>query len=64
MSEYGKLWEQARMVREEIKRLVPTANTNDIQSAKESLASFKCLLDILVDRWETIESEMRDEHDV
>ena len=61
MSEYGKKWETVRLLRLEINRLIPTANTNDLKSAKESIESFKTLLDILIDRWEVLESEMKEE---
>jgi len=61
MSEYGKRWEDIRLIREEIKRLVPTANVDSFNTALNSLESFKALLDVLMMRWETLESEMKEE---
>jgi len=61
MSEYGKKWEDIRLIREEIKRLVPTANVNSFNEASDSLESFKSLLDILMMRWEVLEAEIKEE---
>ena len=61
MSKYGQKWEQVRLIREEIKRLVPTANTDSFHQANNSLESFKSLLDVLMMRWETLEAEMKEE---
>jgi len=61
MSDYGKKWEDVRLIREEIKRLVPTANTESFEQAAVSLESFKSLLDTLMTRWATLEDEMKDE---
>lgn len=61
MSKYGQKWEQIHLIREEIKRLVPTANTDSFHQASNSLESFKSLLDILMMRWETLEAEMKEE---
>jgi hypothetical protein len=60
MSEYGKKWEDIRLIREEIKRLVPTANTDSFHSASNSLESFKALLDVLMMRWEVLEAEIKE----
>ena len=60
MSKYGRQWEDIRLIREEIKRLVPTANVNSFNEASDSLESFKSLLDIMMMRWETLESEMKE----
>ena len=58
MSEYGKLWEETRLIRDSIKRLVPTADTGSLELAKESISRYKVLLDILTERWEQLETEI------
>lgn len=60
MSEYGKKWEAIRLIREEIRRLVPTANVDTFNTSMNSLESFKALLDVLMMRWQTLESEIKE----
>lgn len=60
MSEYGRKWEDVRLIREEIKRLVPTANVDSLNAASFSLENFKTLLDVLMMRWRALESEMKE----
>lgn len=60
MSDYGKKWEQIREIRDEIKELVPTANTNSFNEASDSLESFKAYLDNLMIRWEALEADLKD----
>lgn len=63
MSEYSKKWEQVKIIRDEIKRLVPTAETNTLKNASTSVESFKTLLDILLDQWKLLEEEMEKEEE-
>jgi hypothetical protein len=54
MSDYGKLWEQVSTVRAELKRLMPTVNTNTLDDA---IAAMKTI-SALVERWSALEKEM------
>jgi hypothetical protein len=52
VSEYGKIWMQIAEIRNELKRLVPTMNTERVELAMADGAKIKHLLL----RWEELEA--------
>lgn len=60
MSEYGKLWEQVRVLRETLKRTCPTINADSFVDVKSSVEGVKYLLDTLLEQWDELEQQMKE----
>lgn len=56
MSEYGKKWENILSVRNAINKRAPNIDTSSLVNAKQSIESFKNLLDTYFQLWEQLEN--------
>lgn len=67
MSEYGRLWQQMRDIRDQLVILVPGTNLNDwssVAAARDRVSKRTRALEELVSQWETLENDaakLRDE---
>jgi hypothetical protein len=64
VSEYGRLFEQASVLRRDLKELLPELNGNYTPAdakriAREKATAFLAKVDSLADRWDRLEGEMK-----
>lgn len=58
MSEYGKLWQQADLVRECLKKIVPGAKMDSIESAEKECEAHIKTIKRLLSEWRYYETKM------
>lgn len=61
MSEYGKLWQQVSNIRVELKKLIPDAKMDSLETAKKERDTHVGRIDFMLASWADIEREMEKE---
>jgi hypothetical protein len=58
MSDYGKLWERVRVIRERLQKMIPSASVDSLGHARAQAKSHAVEVEHLLREWQDIESQM------